>query len=505
MLQLIKKLFSKEKPKQKAPEVEKKNYVASFNSRAEDALRLMNLEENIARTIHPPLKEHMRAGTYAMDSSAQLAFKLPFENTMMSQNVLAWYVSQGFIGYQNAAMLNQHWLISKACLMPAQDAMRKGYEITSNDGEEIESEILDAMRTSDITYNINHNLVELIQMGRVFGIRIAMFVVDSTDKDYYAKPFNLDGITPRSYKGISQIDPYWITPQLDDEAAGDPGSIHFYEPTWWRVSGKLVHRSHLVIYRTEEVADILKPSYLYGGIPIPQKIYERVYAAERTANEAPMLAMTKRTDVIKTDAAQALANQGEFERYMDVYVRNRDNYGVKIIDNNDDMVRLDTSLAELDSVIMTQFQLVSAASNVPSTKLMGTSPKGFQSKGEYEVSNYHEFLESLQETGMTAMVERHHAIVMRSDIMPEFGLTEPLETCIHWNKLDAMTEEQQAEVNKKKAETGKSLIDAGAIDGMDERKRIISDPTSGYNGLIDEEMPADAGAVESEGGELEDA
>jgi phage-related protein (TIGR01555 family) len=230
-----------------------------------------------------------------------------------------------------------------------------------------------------------------------------------------------------------------------------------------------------------------------------------VYAAERTANEAPMLAMTKRTDVIKTDAAQALANQGEFERYMDIYVRNRDNYGVKIIDNNDDMVRLDTSLAELDSVIMTQFQLVSAASYVPSTKLMGTSPKGFQSKGEYEISNYHEFLESLQETGMTALVERHHAIVMRSDIMPKFGLKEPLETCIHWNKLDAMTEEQQAEVNKKKAETGKALVDAGAIDGMDERKRIISDPTSGYNGLIDEEMPEEVSDVESEGGELEDA
>jgi hypothetical protein len=252
MLQLIKKLFSKEPTKPSKPEVEKKNYVASFNSRAEDALRLVNLEENIARTIHPPLKEHTRSGSYAMDSSAQMAFKLPFENTMMSQNVLAWYVSQGFIGYQNAAMLAQHWLIGKACLMPAQDAMRKGYEITSNDGEEIDSDILDAMRKSDITYNINHNLVELIQMGRVFGIRIAMFVVDSSDKDYYAKPFNLDGITPGSYKGISQIDPYWITPQLDDEAAGAPGSIHFYEPTWWRVSGKLIHRTHLIIYRTEE-------------------------------------------------------------------------------------------------------------------------------------------------------------------------------------------------------------------------------------------------------------
>jgi hypothetical protein len=102
------------------------------------------------------------------------------------------------------------------------------------------------------------------------------------------------------------------------------------------------------------------------------------------------------------------------------------------------------------------------------------------------------------------MVERHHQIVIRSDIAPKFGI-DPFETCIYWNKLDAMTEKEQAEVNKAKAETGKTLIDAGAISSEDERRRVIADPTSGYNGLIEEEMPEDAGVVDSESGELDDA
>ena len=53
----------------------------------------------------------------------------------------------------------------------------------------------------------------------------------------------------------------------------------------------------------------MKPAYLYGGLPVPQLISERVYAAERTANEAPMLAMTKRLTVLKCDITQAVANQ----------------------------------------------------------------------------------------------------------------------------------------------------------------------------------------------------
>jgi len=41
--------------------------------------------------------------------------------------------------------------------------------------------------------------------------------------------------------------------------------------------------------------------YMYGGIPVSQRIMERVYAAERTANEGPLLAMSKRTNVWLTN------------------------------------------------------------------------------------------------------------------------------------------------------------------------------------------------------------
>jgi hypothetical protein len=468
------------------PILEEKKKIFTTDFVQDDLSRKMQLDSLLDRTFTPlssKNKLNNKAGM-AMDSAIG-SFKSVSNATGMSESTLLWYASQGFIGWQNSALLAQHWLISKACLMPAQDAMRKGYEITSNDGEEIDPDVLNAFREGDLKYNLNKNLIELIQMGRVFGIRVAMFIVESDDEDYYRKPFNIDGVTPGSYKGISQIDPYWMSFLLDDEAAGNPASEYFYEPTWWQINGVLIHRSHLIIYRTEEVADILKPTYMYGGIPIPQKIYERVYAAERTANEAPMLAMTKRTDVIKTDVTEALANQGNFEKRMAQFAYNRDNYGIKTIGLEDEYNRLDTSLAELDAVIMTQYQIVAAASNVPATKLLGTSPKGFNATGEFEESSYHEFLETLQ-VPATALVQRHHLLLMHSYIAPKFGI-KPFDTHIIWEKLDAMTEEEQALVNKAKAENGQILINSGAINGEDERKRIINDPASGYNGILHEE------------------
>lgn len=453
-------------------------------------------ELNFKAPVHSSIVLDKKNKTFAMDN--QLNIKMPYQtNEIIPAAQVLWYANQTFIGYQLCAMIAQQWLIAKACLMPAKDAVRNGYEITVNDGTEVESEVLDELKSLDVKYNINKNLIQFIQMGRVFGIRVAMFIVESDDPEYYRNPFNPDGVEPGSYKGISQIDPYWITPQLSAEASGNPAAIDFYEPTWWIIDGKPVHRTHLVIFRTEEVADILKPTYIFGGIPIPQKICERVYAAERTANEAPMLALTKRTDVINVDLAQVAAMPGGFVSRIQQWVYNRDNFGVKTLGLDEDMKQFDTSLADLDAVIMTQYQLVAAAANVPATKLMGTSPKGFNATGEFEEASYHEELESLQCHDLTPLLDRHHLLLIRSEICPKFGI-EPFHTTITWKPVDAMTGEELAELNKKKAETGQTLIMSGAIDGNDERQRIITDPDSGYTGIESMEMELEENEEETE-------
>ena len=134
---------------------------------------------------------------------------------------------------------------------------------------------------------------------------------------------------------------------------------------------------------------------------------------------------------------------------------------------------------------------------MPVTKLLGTTPKGFNATGEFDESSYHEELESIQRHDLTPMIERHHLLLIRSEIAPKFGI-EPFHTTIAWNPLDAMTAEELAVYNKTKAETGSILMQSGAIDGYDERERIASDPDSGYNGL-DTEMDQS----ESHGEEIE--
>lgn len=428
----------------------------------------------------------------AMDQSInEVKAQFSMSNTVLSEVQLSWYAAQSFIGFQSCAFIAQHWLVEKACAMPGEDAVRKGYEVMVKDGEEQDIvKIREMIREFDVTFRVNYNLTQFVKFGRVFGIRIILFKVENGDDKYYEQPFNPDGITKGQYKGIAQIEPYWCTPELDMDAASDASSIHFYEPTWWRINGRRYHRTHLVIMRTEEVADILKPSYIYGGIPVPQKIYERVYAAERTANEAPELALTKRTTIFKTDLSKALADQAEFEKVMQERAYYRNNYANSTIDSEDDAMQFDTTLADLDAVIMTQYQIVAAAAGVPATKLLGTPPKGFNTTGEYEERSYHEKLESLQAHVLTELLDRHHLLLVRSEIAPAMGVA-PFNVTVKWNPIATLTAEQQANVNKTKAETGALLVSSAAIDGQDERQRIIADKDSGYSGLSAELAESD--------------
>src|SRR5690606_36986455 len=88
----------------------------------------------------------------------------------------------------------------------------------------------------------------------------------------------------------------------------------------------------------------------------------------------------------------------------------RNNYGVMLHGEGETVGQMDTSLADFDALLMTQYQLVAAEANVPGTKLLGTTPKGFNATGEYEEAVYREELESIQTNDLSPMLERHYKL-----------------------------------------------------------------------------------------------
>lgn len=478
----------KKKPVAQAVEIEQKKEEAGayfsthYQAQKEERARII---EN-AITVQPKITGAMFATDSAaanFGNSAKSAYSIGGYSA--SDELLCWYISQGFIGYQSCALIAQQWLVKKACLKPAQKAMKKGWKITVNDGEKVDEKIIKRIEKIDKKMRIKKKLVEFNNKKMVFGIRIAFPVIEGWGPEQYAQRFNIDGIKKGAYKGMVQVDPHWIVPELDADAVTNPASLDFYEPTYWRVNGTRYHKSHLVIVRNGELSDILKPTYQYGGIPLPQLIYERVYAAERTANEAPMLAMDKRLTVMNLDLEAMALKPAAFEERMAAWAAHRDNFGVKITGGDEKIEQFDTSLADLDNVIMTQYQLVAAVAEMPATELIETSPKGFNATGEFEEGSWYDRLESIQTDDYDPFLERHYELLIKSEFDGKF------EVDVTWNPLKSPTPKEIAEINQLNSVTDQNLSGQGAIDGVEVRDRLIADERSGYNGIEPYESEAE--------------
>ena len=398
------------------------------------------------------------------------------------------FYSRGFITWTTCAQFAQHEIINRACAVRGEDAVAVGYKISYADSDQAEkgggketkedkekSDYLAALMKVTKRMGIDEILRKLDYNKCVFGIGIAVPTFDG-DVDM-SLPFNIDTKGLETYTGYTVIEPYWLIPQFDEEAASDPSSKHFFEPTWWRLpNGKLIHRSWCTKVVNSYVSDILKPTYIYGGIPLTQMIYERVFAADKCANEAPMLALTKRLLVVDANIQQVLADPKHVKDLMDVVTYCRTNWGVMFKQPTANINQIDTSLGEYDQLIMTQYQLVASIAQMPATKLLKVTPTGFQSTGEYEWKDWAQSLMDVQEMEFTPLLERHFQLLSKKK-------GKLVAVNIRWNAVDAPTAKEKADIQATKASTYSQLLSSGAVSPEEVRDVMRNDEEGEFTAL----------------------
>lgn len=427
----------------------------------------------------------------AMDSCAPVA---QVNYDAVNPVVFAHYVATGqFIGYPAMAVISQHWLVRKGCESKPRDALRKWYEIGC-EGDDLHPDQIKEIETLDRKYGLKKQVLEAATMNNIFGIRHVLFLHSDPAFDY-SKPFNPSEFEDGKYAGISQIDPNRLTPEFENKNLTDPSEPNYLEPTWWQVGNKRIHKSHMVILTGDMVPDLLKPTYRYGGISKVQKVYERVYAAERTANEAPQLTMTKRLVWRKADLEQVASKPTKFGRAMQKLAEFRNNFGVQLLGKDEDMGQMDTTLTDLDSVIMGQYQLVCSILDVPASKLMGTGHSGF-STGDADIDYYIESLEELQANELTEIVLAHYRRLIPA-FADDLGISKEASIYPEWNALRVMSDADKAEVNLKNRQADQIAFQSQAIDSYELRERLINDPYSGFDNLemVEDEDDTDPEAM----------
>lgn len=332
--------------------------------------------------------------------------------------------------------------------------------------------MLDQWKQRADDMGINAVCRRLAYNARVFGIGIAVPLVDHAR---YDQPFDISKIGKGSYHGFTIVEPTWIYPEVEGDDLINPLSKFFFEPMYWALntthgnkhfSIERIHRSWMVIVRHKEVPDMLRPMYYYGGIPLCQEIYEAVFCADKLMNEAPKLAMCKRTTVVKGDPIDFIANPEGMVDRLRARTQVQDNFGILYVGRNADVQQLETSLSEFDQIIAKANQRVASIAQMPETKLFKTQLAGMNSAGRYEWDDYAQLLVDIQSNWYTPLLQLHYKL----DSMSQNGT--PIAIKIEWNKIEIQTEQEQDQVASGRQQRVNNAIQAGYL-SADEGRTIM--------------------------------
>lgn len=382
----------------------------------------------------------------------------------LNETVARYFGDNFFIGWNACALLSQASpLMSRSCSIPGEDAVAVGWEIEKVLGDKLSKLEAKKLVKDSIELDICESLRKLDFNKRVFGAGIAIPCFEEEDIDMSVPLMDYMSLKGKHFIGWSIVDPYWLTPVLDERSSLDPSYKDYFKPTWWRIqyhgsgSPRDIHKSWFIQVNNTVVPDIYKPTYYYGGVPLTQLVYRRLYSATKVANEAQMLAMSKRLLVMEANMAKMATRPEYAKQVMENLKYNRDNWGILPVPKDTKVQQVDTYLTEFNQLIMTQFQLFCSEVQIPATKLLKVMPTGFQSTGDYEMKDYWSNERNIQNNEFRPILERTYRIMSATK-----GLDNQFE--IAFGEFDIASKTEASRINLDNAKAEKQQADARAAE-----------------------------------------
>jgi phage-related protein (TIGR01555 family) len=410
------------------------------------------------------------------------------------QGLLAWAASGGgveqglsgadvfrFPGYVFLSELSQRPEYRRMVGCLAQEMTRKWCRLTSS-GDDDKQAKLTILAAAMKRYRVRDVFRTLAEHDGTFGRMGLLFDTghadDPAEMEIELKA-SAEKVPVGGLKGIRAIEPIWTYPGPYNST--QPIAPDFYRPEHWYCNGQRIHRSRLYVGTSREVPDILKPSYMFGGVSLIALAKPYVDAWLRTKTSVADLLDSFTTWVLKTNLAATLGGGDgtEIADRADLFCAYRSSRGLFVIDKEtEDLGNISVPLSGLDQLQAQSQEHMASVDGMPLVVLLGITPHGLGATAEPEMDAWRNRIHALQEHLFNAPLARVMDLIQLS----EFGLIDR-EIGFEWLPLEEESDADKAARRKTEADTAKVLIDAGVISPDEERQRLAAEEGSAYGNL----------------------
>jgi hypothetical protein len=382
-----------------------------------------------------------------------------------------------FLGFPYLAELSQRAEYRHIASIWAEHATRKGWELKGD--EEKVGKLNDFLTEIGALAAFREATTHDAFFGRA---QIFLDFDDFDRDDELTKPLIMDAgkiSKKRPLKRLKVVEPMWSYPGVYEST--NPLAPNYYKPDAWYIFGKTVSDTRMLTFVGNEVPDILKPAYAFGGMSMTQLVKPYVDNWLRTRQSVSDMINSFSVIVFKTNMENVMTGDCGDDVFMRVDLMNkmRSNRGAWAIDKNSEEVEsVAVPLSGLDALQSQSQEQMASAARIPLSILLQVTPTGLNASSEGETRSFYADVNAYQEKVYRPNLKRLIDIA-------QLTLWDEIDSGITFifPPLWEMTEKERAEINKLEAETDSIYVAGGIVSPEEARERIQEDEASLYHGV----------------------
>lgn len=343
------------------------------------------------------------------------------------------------------AIYRSDGLGSKIVCRPAKDMVRKWIDLKDESGKI--SKALTKLK-------VKEKLYEALVWNRLYGgSAILLLVNDGRDLNMPVAEDNIYEVI--GLQVYNKLEVQFNTHDLNNDYLsprfGKPNTYTFTNASVGRTFN--VHYSRVIIFDGELLPDRVRVSNAGWGDSVLQVVYERLRGLGEGFASAENLLMEMVVGVLKVKGLDAMITQPKGKEKLKFRMNNLDNtrhtIHTYLLDENETYDRTEVTGTGIAAVIGLLVDAAVAACDIPRVLLLGEQSQGLGSEASGSIRLYYDDISGMQETDLQPAIETIIRYLSKSSTIS----VDPLNVSFTFNPLWALTEKEQAEVNKLQADT----------------------------------------------------
>lgn len=308
------------------------------------------------------------------------------------------------LSYAECAFLASDSIINNAITKYANEILRKGGNIIINsDDMDIKESLKQKIEKRLQELNFTSVLNEAIKTSLSFGG--ALIFIDINAKDLSEPLYDKAKILSKNkINGLRVIPPYLCG--ASEVETANPLNANFMKPKKWFITGNagVIDSSRTISLIMFEAPSMIKPLFNFFGISLTQFMKNYVASADIARQSLSDMLLRFRSEIIKSDLIKI--NPSEAISRAKAINKQKNNNALMLLTKDEEYIQSITPLSGLDKLIAQLQENVAVSARMPSVKLLGLTPSGFNATGDFDLASYYDEIMSLQNSIIKPVIEQ---------------------------------------------------------------------------------------------------